>query len=183
MHLTTRLYGILTGYPVTLDQGRYTWRHDSVLQVLIHTFKLYAGLQEYLASVYPPSTIPTNLSSTLSRPELVLVPNNSNCLFELTIPTNCTPSNIFWLLELGRKINIDVYSMTLAYLLISFLSRLACLGHFMPDTIAQVANACEVTKKTIRSLFEQAAHIAISRSYRFFNSTASGPRTGNYRSA
>ena len=33
----------------------------------------------------------------------------------------------------------------------------------MPDTIAQVANACEVAKKTIKSLFEQAAPIAVSK--------------------
>ena len=34
----------------------------------------------------------------------------------------------------------------------------------MPETIAQVATACtcEVPKKQIRSLFEQAAHIAVS---------------------
>ena len=43
--------------------------------------------------------------------------------------------------------------------------EIGCLGHFMPDTIAQVANACEVKKKTIRSLFEQAARIAVSCSY------------------
>ena len=88
---------ILTGCPVALDQSRYTWRHDSVLQVLVHrpqqqlpdSFKLYADLPGYLASVYPPSTIPTNLSSTLSgRPDFVLVSNKSICLFDLTIPTN-----------------------------------------------------------------------------------------------
>ena len=87
---------ILTGGPAALDQGRYTWRHDSVLQVLVHglqqhlseTFKLYADLPGYLASSSPPSTIPTNLSSTLSRPNLVLVSNDSICLFELMVPTN-----------------------------------------------------------------------------------------------
>ena len=42
-----------------------------------------------------------------------------------------------------------------------------------PDTIAQVANACEVAKKTIRFLFEQAARIAVSCSYRIFNFRAS----------
>ena len=86
---------ILTGCLAALDQGRYTWRHDSVLQVLVHglqqhlpeTFKLYADLPGYLASSSPPSTILTNLSSTLSRPDLVLV-SNSICLFELTILTN-----------------------------------------------------------------------------------------------
>ena len=43
----------------------------------------------------------------------------------------------------------------------------------MPDTIAQVANAYQVTKKIIRSLFKQAAHVAVSCSYRIFNSRAS----------
>ena len=36
-----------------------------------------------------------------------------------------------------------------------------CLGHFMPETLAQVATACCELKKTVQSLFEQAAHIAI----------------------
>ena len=87
---------ILTGCPAALDQGRYIWRHDSVLQVLVYglqqhlleTFKLYADLPGYLASSSPPSTIPTNLSSTLSRPDLVLVSNDFICLFELTVPTS-----------------------------------------------------------------------------------------------
>ena len=46
---------------------------------------IVTDLPGYLASSSPPSTIPTNLSSTLSRPDLVLV---SNDLFELTVPTN-----------------------------------------------------------------------------------------------
>ena len=43
----------------------------------------------------------------------------------------------------------------------------------MPYTIGQVANACEVGKKTIRSLLEQAARIPVSCSYRIFNSRVS----------
>ena len=125
---------ILTGCPVVLYQGRYTWRHDSVLQALGHglqqqlpdSFKLYADLPRYLTSVCLPSTVPTNLFSTLSRPDLLLVSDNSICLLELTIPQKI-PSNIFWLLELGRKIGKAVYKMTfsfLAYLLISFSSKM-----------------------------------------------------------
>ena len=87
---------ILTGCSVALVQGRYTWRHDSVLQVFVHGFqkhlpeflKLYADLPGYLASVSPPSTIPTELSTSLSRPDLVLVSKDSIHLFELTIATN-----------------------------------------------------------------------------------------------
>ena len=70
-----------------------------------------------------------------------------------------------------------VYNMTfgfLAYESVNLISiEIGCLCHFMPDTIAQVANTCEVAKKTIKSLFEQAAHVAVSCSYRIFNSGAS----------
>ena len=51
--------------------------------------------------------------------------------------------------------------------------EIGCLSHFLSETIAQVATACEVPKKTVRSLFEQAACIAVSCSYRIFNSRAS----------
>ena len=59
----------------------------------------------------------------------------------------------------------------LAYESVNLISiEIGCLGHFMPDTISQVANACEMAKKTIRS---QAARIAVSCLYRIFNSRAS----------
>ena len=50
--------------------------------------------------------------------------------------------------------------------------EIGCLGHFLSETIAQMAT-CEVPKKIVRSLFEQAARIAVSCSYRIFNSRAS----------
>ena len=87
---------ILTGCSIAqIDQGRYTWRHDLVLQVFVHNlqkvllpcFKLYADLPGYFASVSPPCTIPPNFSSSLSRPDLVLVSSDSIVLFELTVVT------------------------------------------------------------------------------------------------
>ena len=50
--------------------------------------RLYADLLGYLASVSPPSSIPTNLFTSLSRPDSVLISKDSMYLFELTIPTN-----------------------------------------------------------------------------------------------
>ena len=69
---------ILTGCSTTLDQGRYTWRHDSVLQVFVQGLqrdllpccKLYADLPDHLTSISPPSTVPSNLSSSLSRSDM-----------------------------------------------------------------------------------------------------------------
>ena len=54
-------------------------------------------------------------------------------------------------------------------LVVEFISiEIGCLGHFMPETLAQVATACCVSKKTVQSLFQQAAHIV-----GIFNSRAS----------
>ena len=173
---------ILTGCPAALDQGRYTWRHDSVLQVLVHglqqhlpgTFKLYADLPGYLASSSPPSTIPTNLSSTLSRPDLVLVSNDSICLFELTVPTNTQQHLLAARARKEDRYSSLQYDLQLSGLTVNLVPiEIGCLGHFLSETIAQMATACEVPKKTIRSLFEQAARIAVSCSYRIFNSRAS----------
>ena len=196
---------ILTGCPAALDQGRYTWRHDSVLQVLVHglqqhlpeTFKLYADLPGYLASSSPPSTIPTNLSSTLSRPDLVLVSNDSICLFELTVPTNTQQHLLAARARKEDRYSSLQYDLQLSGLTVNLVPiEIGCLGHFLSETIAQMATACEVPKKTIRSLllllllstlpvrhwrvFEQAARIAVSCSYRIFNSRAS-PGLGSFR--
>ena len=80
---------------IGLDQRKYTWHHDSVLQVFVSGFKrdlpsyqLYADLPGYYASVSPLSTIPTNLSSSLSRPDLVLVSNDAIILFEISVVTD-----------------------------------------------------------------------------------------------
>ena len=51
--------------------------------------------------------------------------------------------------------------------------EIACLGHFMPETISQVAKACQVAKKSVQALFEQGAHTAVSCSYRIFNARTS----------
>ena len=60
---------ILAGCSTALDQGRYTWCHDSVLQVfvqglqrdLLSCYKLYADLPGLLASINAPSTVPSSL--------------------------------------------------------------------------------------------------------------------------
>ena len=157
---------------------------DSNSTYLDDSFKLYADLPGYLASVCSPSTIPTNLSSTLSRPDLVLVSNNSICLFELTIPTNTQQHILAARARKEDRCSCLQCNLQLSGLSVNLISiEIGCLDHFIPDTIAQVTNADEVAKKTIRSLFEQAACIAVSCSYRIFNSRAPPARTGIYRFA
>ena len=94
---------ILNGCNVALDQGRFTWRHDSVLKVLSSSLKqrvcsksndkeLYADLQGYRYQNSPPTTIPSTILVTPLRPDLVILNNPSKNIhiLELTVPTNTT---------------------------------------------------------------------------------------------
>ena len=82
---------ILNACPVALNQGRYTWRHNSVLQKIVDHIKtyldsdenLYADLPNHRASDNPPATIPPEILVTSARSDMVIV---SVTLMELTIP-------------------------------------------------------------------------------------------------
>ena len=105
------LHHVLNFCKPMLDQGRYTWRHDSILSYLVslfkqsNDFKLYFDLgskpREYMTTI-PPEVLPTS-----QRPDLVIHwPNlDKICIFELTIPFD---TNIH-----GNLTNMQVLSMIL----------------------------------------------------------------------
>ena len=72
---------ILNGCPEALNQGRFSWRHDSVLNNLVLqvlseidcSTRMFADLPGRRASDSPPATIPVDMSTTSSRPDLVLI--------------------------------------------------------------------------------------------------------------
>jgi len=99
------------GCSVTLVQDRNTSCKFSSIgfeSIYQKNLKLYADLPGYLASISPPSTIPTNLSNSLSRSDSVLDSEDSIYLFELMIPRNT-----YWLKGLGSKIDMALYCMIL----------------------------------------------------------------------
>ena len=80
-----------------LNQGRYTWKRDSVLtglvtQVLLPRLdvstKMFAYLPAKQASESPVATIPTNISTTTFRPDPVLISKPEIAFLELTVPSN-----------------------------------------------------------------------------------------------
>ena len=88
------LLHVLSNCTVALDQGRYTWRHDSVLSTIISCvrpflrdgFSLYSDLAGFQAShggVIPPYILVTPL-----RPDLFLIDESAReiVLLELTCP-------------------------------------------------------------------------------------------------
>ena len=77
-----------------LDQGRYTWRHNSVLRKIMdalknikdHSWKIYCDLSD--ATKTAGTTIPPEILPTQQRPDLVLINESSNSIviIELSIP-------------------------------------------------------------------------------------------------
>lgn len=90
---------ILSCCPTALDQGRLTWRHDSVLNQLACSLDRLKGADQHLfvdlpgrlACTYPPATIPPSISSTTDRPDLVLISEKEISILELTICQNSPP--------------------------------------------------------------------------------------------
>ena len=86
---------ILSACPEALEQGRYTWRHYSVLLSLVRSLgkatlniQIYADLDNMRAQEHPSATIPPSLSSTSSRPDIVCVTGPNITLLELTVSGN-----------------------------------------------------------------------------------------------
>ena len=93
-HKKQTLAHILSYCNISLEQGRYTWRHDSVLSSIIGSiredlndgFQLFSDLDGFHAphgGVIPPNVLATNL-----KPNLFLVNESTKVilLLELTCP-------------------------------------------------------------------------------------------------
>jgi hypothetical protein len=85
---------ILSSCSISLEEGRYTWRHDSVLQTiydfilpkLMDGFSMYCDLQGRGAG--NSGNIPSDVIVTSQRPDIVLISPISKhiVIFELTCP-------------------------------------------------------------------------------------------------
>jgi len=83
-------FHILNGCKIFLDQGRYTWRHDCLVNYLYKIaknsdFEVYADLKGKNTSG---GTIPADILVTAERPDLVLINRSEKLIYmyELTVP-------------------------------------------------------------------------------------------------
>ena len=85
----------LNGCKIALDQGRYTWRHDNILNYIVtcvekSKFKVYSDIPGYQTSnggSLPPS-LPPSLTVSSLKPDIVIVDevNKKVVIYELTVP-------------------------------------------------------------------------------------------------
>ena len=81
-HHNQTLGHVVAGCKSSLDQGRYTWRHDSVLSYIANT------LSRFCKSIYadiPSFASPCVVTGDHERPDIVLVHQNVVTILELTI--------------------------------------------------------------------------------------------------
>ena len=103
-----------------------------------------------------------------------LISNDRITLLELSVVTN-TKQHLLTA-NLRKK---DRYSSLLLVLAHTGLSvelvaiEVGCLDHFLPTSVTNMCRVCHLSKHSTRCMFEQAAQIAISCSYRIFNAHSS----------
>ena len=171
---------ILSACPIALEQGRYTWRHDSTLNVLVKGLRtalpearILADLPGLRAEENPPSTIPSELLVTTARPDIVVIANQEVTLVELTIPFNSPESLIN---AKQRKEDKPNYQLALSDLdsrgfrssLITV--EIGSLGHWLPGTRTSSRQLLRnMSKSAVTCLLDQAAKAAIAGSQVIFN--------------
>ena len=171
---------ILNACPTALNQGRFTWRHDSVLNALVHGIrsvlpkdeKLYADLPGLRACDNPPATVPQNIVATSARPDMVIIREKKVLLVELTVPYN-SPESLRNARK--RKETKENYQLLLSELdSLGFTASLTtleigALGHSLPQAHSDIKHLVPyLEKKRARQLFDDAGRISITCSHALF---------------
>ena len=172
---------ILNGCQEALVQGRYTWRHDSILNCLLSSVhqeisasvKLYGDIRLWRASDSPPATLPMNISTTRARPDVVLIDNSAVCLLELTVPTNTREAlQAARIRELNKPLYLQLISdLEERGLSVSFRSlEIGSLGHHESFAVKCLADTFDLSKKLSRYILSKLSKISIACSFHIFNS-------------
>ena len=172
---------ILNGCKQALEDGRYSWRHDSVLQKIVSGLRsllptstaIFADLPHFRADESPPATVPPQLLCTSARPDIVIRNDNVVHIMELTICSN----NANAMTEAKRrKESKELYHTLLNDLLrkgvrASYLTiEIGALGHHPPGLPHRLASFLGMKSQRIqlRSILDEAAKISISSSQVIF---------------
>ena len=75
---------VVSGCKVYLHEGRYNWRHDSILKNLVTYFKSIRGNLKYYVDI-PGSEPPSVITGVERRPDIVIRDKNKLYIIELTV--------------------------------------------------------------------------------------------------
>ena len=117
--------------------------------------------------------IPTNNSTTLASPDIVLIEDLSVNLLELTVPTN---TNEALLAARKRKSEKPLYLQLVSDLedrglSVSFETlEIGYMGHFTPCAVKCLTSTFSMSKQLAKNILSKLSKIPIACSYHIFNS-------------
>ena len=173
------LLHVLNNCKIMLDQGRYTWRHNSILHSIFTFLKDNNPLSLELFSDLPGcmegiSTVPTDIVVTTQKPDIVIVDreNKNVVIFELTVPFD---TNI----QSAHKRKLDRYSNLVSDINQTDYDAYHCAveigsrGTISKDNqkrLNELLKPFDISKKDINSVIRNISKIAIVSSYCLFYS-------------
>ena len=170
------LHHILNYCQTSLEQGRYTFRHNNIVRYLVkflvsnatNNIKIYSDIKGYTVNG---GTIPSSIIPTQEKPDIVVVNavEHHVTLIELSVPyeTNITKA---------RQRKLDRYAALLADInTTSFTADLICLevgsrGLLTKDNKNQLRKiAGLVNEKRLRPIWRDISKISLLSSYSIYN--------------
>ena len=166
--LPETLLHVVAGCKTYLEEGRYTWRHNSALQILAEYFKtipessLYADLSGFLS--------PSIITGDTFRPDLLLLTTNNRLfILELTVGFETN-------LDVNAKRKREKYLPLTRHLQSSFKSvhfvnlSISSLGIFglSCSSFIDMCNALDVDEKHLRYLISKLSNTIIRTTYYIF---------------
>ena len=170
---------ILSNCSSALEQGRFTWRHDSVLKSIVsfasaqlrNGFTLYSDLHGFQAP--HGGVIPPNILVTTLRPDVFIVNEDARIavLFELTCPWE---RNI----ERDHTYKQEKYSPLVAdlsheYQVFQFSVEVSARGFISKENKARIKaftlKCCDARNVEIRNLINMCSKAAILTSFSIFS--------------
>ena len=176
---TQTLLHVLSNCGVALEQGRYTWRHDSVLSNIIALIRpqLVNGSRLFsdLPGLHAPGggTIPPHVLVTNLRPDIFIVNETSRevILFELTCPWDAN-------IDRSHAFKEDKYAPLIAdlsrtYKTFNFSVEISVRGQVSSGNKSRlkafVYRACENPKPVFKAMVQACSKAALLTSFSIFS--------------
>ena len=172
---------MLNSCPTMLNQGRYTWRHNSIVNhisniirdSLTHpsAFEIYADLPGQMKGI---STIPSDILVTIQKPDLVIIDKVKLriTIIEITIPfdTNVDKAHERKIRRYQNLVDdLNRTDYTAEYLPIEIGSR-GCISNPNSHRIKDLFKLFEIKAKETNDTLKHLSKIAIVASYIIFYS-------------
>ena len=170
---------VLSNCNIALEQGRFTWRHNSVLSTIINIMRphLITGRQLFsdLSGFQAPhgGTIPPHILVTNLRPDLFIVDEVTKeaVVFELTCPwdTNITSSHTYK----EEKYAPLVADLSRSFKTYHFSFEVSARGQITKSNRARIKElafrSCSEPRKITKSLITNISKAALLSSYSLFS--------------